>query len=190
MGTHLSLSAHLSPRRRPLSSNPPVSESAVTSPISLSDQESLTSSVTRSWTPSSLPATSSRETSPESSTLSTPCLRPTRTSSLLTISSSKREIVSLRLADSTATGHTVVVSSTTTTRPSLSGSTRRISSVSSPCSQVPTSPPSSSVSPEPPLPSRPVLVSLTTTTLVTSPLAQPTSELLSVPPSTSLSPTS
>merc|ERR1712060_629824 len=190
MGTHLSLSAHLSPRRRPLSSNPPVSESAVTSPISHSDQESLTSSATRSWTPSSLPATSSRETSPESSTLSTPCLRLTRTSSLLTISSSKREIVSLRLADLTATGHTVVESSTTTTRLSLSGSTRRISSVSSPCSQVPTSPPSSSVSPEPPLPSRPVLVSPTTTTLVTSPLAQPTSELLSVPPSTSLSPTS
>merc|ERR1711963_1323215 len=89
-----------------------------------------------------------------------------------------------------ATGPRAAVSSTTPTRPSLSGSTRRISSVSSPCKRVVTSRVSSSVLPVVLLPSvTPSRLSLARTSCsppssATSTPAPPTWALACVPPST------
>ena len=88
----------------------------------------------------------------------------------------------------TATGQRAEVSSTTMPKLSSSGSMRRISSVSSPCSRVLTSEPSSRDSPEPLKLSSRRPASPTTTTWVTSPHAPLTLEPLLEPRSISIFP--
>merc|ERR1712025_1103623 len=83
-----------------------------------------------------------------------------------------------------------VVSTTTTTRPSLSGATKRIISASSPCRWVVISARSSAASSMVPTQLRRLSLSLTTTALVSRPSAQPTLVPPSAPPSTSVSPSS
>ena len=86
-----------------------------------------------------------------------------------------RETDSWRLAVSTVNGPKAEVSSTMMPRPSSSGLTKRINSVSSLCSQVLTSTLSSTDFPAPALTSRRLPSSPTTVTSATSPLAPPTS---------------
>ena len=109
----------------------------------------------------------------ENSTHSRECSKPTKNNLSLITSFSRRETDSWLHATSTETGQKVEVSSTTISRLSSSGSTKRINSESSPWSKVLLSQVSSIDSAEPALLFLKSLISQETTILVTLLHAQP-----------------
>jgi len=173
--THQSSNAHLSQTKMQQWLCQLASVLVVILKITLLDQVSPMNKESKSWPELQRHSNHTLATLLASSTLSMLLLRNNANSLLLITSFSRKEIVSSKLATSIVTGQTVVVSSTTRPRLSLSGLMKKINFASSPCNQVQDSMQSLTVFLVVPLRLKKLSISHTMNILATLPHAQPIS---------------